>query len=400
MNESLHGPGTAGASAAETDRILADLRPRLHAARVAHVRRVLAGVVVVPLLGVGGMAVSAQSNGPAPVETAATIDDTTSMAEQPAIVRPEPGSVAPEAAAATDDDDAFAVVTTAAPATSAAPTTSAVPTTTVPEDGTVLVEIGALGSLTVSTLLDDQGAIIGHELTETGLVDGWTVLNVDRIEDALVIVVGAEGEMKAVTIRAGLRDELLVSVDDFVVPTTTAAPAVPEPTPEPAPEPVPVIDRFVVEVGDRGSFVVERDGDTLFVGAVEAAEGHGYEIVKNQGWKVYVGFFTDDHVWYGKALINDGGDVEEHFWDQSLGPQPTYEWVDVPGFGSAKFEVLEGMVKVYKTETNDGVDAWDPNQGAHVEIARAEFEGNGQRWTVEAWVTESGELASTVTQHD
>jgi len=373
--------------ATETDRILEHLRPRMHAARVSHVRRMIALVATVPLLGVGAMAMAAPSGGPAQIETAVSVPEAPETLDDPDVALPEIGAAGGESGAPaevpTEDD----------PPSTTEPQTTQAPTTTPEADGPRAVEVGALGMVELEELGDDAGDGSGYELLSHTLVDGWEVLDSDQIDGALVIIVGRGEVMKAITIRSGIRDELLVSIDEFVVPTTTLAP-------EPAPAPAPIVDRFVVEVGARGSFVVEREGETLYVGNVTVADGHEYEIVKGQGWKVYVGFFADGHVWYGKALINDQGEVEQHFWDEDLGPQPSYQWVEIPGVGAAKFEMLEGLVKVYKTETGEGFESWDHNQGAHVEVAKVDFEGNGQVWFIEAWVTESGELASTTYQGD
>ena len=48
-------------------------------------------------------------------------------------------------------------------------------------------------------------------------------------------------------------------------------------------------------------------------------------MIKGEGWKVYVGFSNGEHIWYGKALINDSNDVEIHRWDEAIAPEPVYQ---------------------------------------------------------------------------
>ena len=161
------------------------------------------------------------------------------------------------------------------------------------------------------------------------------------------------------------------------------------------------MDRFVVEVPGHGSFVVEREGGVLWVGGVTPAEGHEYEVHQWEGWKVWVGFYAEGHVWFGKALVNDQGEVELHFWDEpTVEPEPTYQWVEIGGVGAVKFEIFDGRIRVVKIETAEGFAAWDYNQGAWATTAKVDFEGVGQTWFVDAWITESGELGWTSYQGD
>ena len=106
-------------------------------------------------------------------------------------------------------------------------------------------------------------------------------------------------------------------------------------------------------------------------------------------------------MWFGKALVNDQGEVELHFWDEpTVEPEPTYQWVEIGGVGAVKFEIFDGRIRVVKIETAEGFAAWDYNQGAWATTAKVDFEGVGQIWFVDAWITESGELGWTSYQGD
>jgi len=365
-----------------TDQILEELRPRMHAARVAHVRRTIGGLAIVPLLGIGAMAMASESDAPMEIETATHTDEAPTA---PQIGLPDIGEADGESGTTAET-----TTTTEAPATTTeAPTTTS--TTTVAPDAPQRIEVGALGSVEITSTEH------GHELVAQQLVDGWEIISHEQHDGTLVIIVGNGDVLKQITVESDVRDELLVHVDDFVLPTTTTTTTTTA-KPAPQPEPAPIVDRFIVEVPGHGSFVVEREGETLYVGNVTPGDGHEYEVIKAQGSKVYVGFFAENHVWYGKALITDHGEVELHFWDEEIGPQPWHQWVEIGGVGAAKFEVLEGQVRVYKTETAEGFGSWDHNQGAYAEVAKVDFEGEGQVWFIEAWVTESGELGYTTYQ--
>ncbi len=363
----------------QTDQILEGLRPRMHAARIAHFRRLAAGVAVVPLLGFGAAAMAAGGDttdietAVAPVEEVEEIDVPEIDEPDVVVVPDEPKGDEGETA-----EEAEPVETTT--------TTTAAPDPDAPKD----IDLGALGWVEV-THTDDAFDVLAYDLAE-----GWAVVGAETVEGTLQILLTNGDSTKVVVIKPGPRDEILVIVEEFVPPTTTTAK--PEPVEQPKDEPkdeppAPIVDRFTVEVPGKGSFVVEREGETLYVGNVTAAEGYTAEVHKEVGWKVYVGFSNGETVFFGKALINDYGEVEQHFWEEEIGPEPVYQWVEISGVGAAKFEVLENQIRVYKTETAEGFGAWDYNQGAYAGTAKVDFEGEGQIWFIEAWIDENGDLA-------
>lgn len=357
----------------QNDQILEQLRPRMHAARVSHVRRLLGIVAVVPLLGIGAMAMAAESDSSTEIETAVETDDVLETEVDLPEIGDADGDEA-ERKPAGDEHDG--------PTTTKAPVTT---TTEAPDSGEVL-EIGVLGVVEVEPT-EDSFKVLSHSL-----VDGWEIVEWDTTDDGSLLIYVTNGEhVKVITVKSGIRDEILISVDVWTPPTTTTTTI----KHEPKPDPVPVVDRFTVEVPGHGSFIVEREGETLFVGNVSPAEGHEYEVHKWEGWKVWVGFYAEGHVWYGKAQVNDHGEVQIILWDEEIAPEPVTRWVEIGGVGAAKFEIAEGMVRVVNTETAEGFGSWDYNQGAWGETAKVDFEGEGQIWFIDAWVTESGELGWT-----
>ncbi|MEO0492671.1 MAG: hypothetical protein AAF081_04565 [Actinomycetota bacterium] len=365
----------------QTDQILETLRPRMQAARVGHLRRLFAGVAAIPLFGIGAMAMAGTAGDGAEIETAAA----PALEDDPTVALPEIGAAGGDETNAdpVGDEDAEGDVADE-PVDEPVETTTT--TTEAPDpDAPVRVDLGALGTVDVEPD-GDAFAVLDY-----GFSDGWEVLSTDVIDGVLVLVIGNADGMKVIMIEPGVRDEISVIVDEFVLPATTTT-VKPEPRPDPDPDPAPVVDRFVVDVAGKGSFVVEREGETLYLGEVTAYEGYEYEVQQAQGWKVYVGFFTDDHVYFGKALINDAGEVEQHFWDESLAPQPVYQWAEIGGVGAAKFEVYDGLIRLVKTETAEGFESWDYNQGAAAPTIKVDFEGEEQIWFIDAWLNENGEL--------
>ena len=383
MNEIENPMSVNPTDPVETDQILESLRPRMHSARIAHFRRLAAGVAVIPLLGFGAAAMAAGG------DTAGTETEAATVVEDDEVDLPEIGE-----GETTEVDDAAegegVEVDEPVETTSTTTTTIAAPDPDAPKE----LDLGALGWVEVKAG-DDAFDVVGTDLAE-----GWEVINTEVVDGALALLLSNGEVMKVVVIEPGPRDEILVSVDEFVPPTTTTTTIKPvvaeEPKDEPAP--APITDRFTVEVPGKGSFIVERDGETLYVGNVTANEGYTYDIHKSQGWKVYVGFSDGETVFFGKALINDNGEVEQHFWEENIGPTPTYQWVEVAGIGAAKFEILEGQIRVYKTETAEGYESWDYNQGAYATTAKVDFEGEGQIWFIEASLNENGELIANTYQ--
>ena len=362
----------------ETDMILERLQPRMRAARVGHVRRLIGGVALVPLLAVGAAAMASSDGDPVETETAHSAPE----AVAPDIELPDIGDAGGDEAGinegsdTNEDDEADAPATVAAPAMTAAP-----------DDVVYTVDLGEFGSAQVEETDDGGFAVLSYGLTE-----GWEVVSAEFDGEHLVVVIANGDLKKEITIKPGLRDELSVIVEEIIPPTTTTEKPPPPPTTE---KPHVIVDRFVVEVPGKGSFVVEREGDTLWAGNVTVNEGYEYDIIKAEGWKVYVGFTNGEHIWYGKALINDRGDVEIHHWDEPDVPDPVYQWVEIGGVGAAKFKLHDGQIWVKELAPAEGFGAWDYNQGAPGVTAKVDFEGEGVIWFIDVWINGDGNMEWT-----
>ncbi len=351
----------------ETDQILESLRPRMRAARVSHVRRLFASVAVVPLLGFGAVAMAADGDGHAETVTAYQPD------AAPEVTLPDIGSADGVQADRRDATPAIAETTTT--------TTS---TTTSAPDGPEIVELGLAGAAEV--VHTDAGI----EVLSYTMAKGWTVFAVEEVDGHINVIVTNGETMKLVTIQPGARGDLSVAIEPFELVTTTT-------TVRPEPKPAPITDRIIVEVPGKGSFVVEREGHTLWAGNVTPVDGYTYDIIKAQGWKVYVGFSNGSHIWYGKAFLNDAGRIEQLFWDEPIVAvaEPVYQWVEIPGIGAARFKVWDGQIYVKELAPAAGYASWDYNQGTPALTARVDFEGNGQIWFIDTWIDDAGALAWT-----
>lgn len=366
----------------QADDILEGLRPRMRTARVAHVRRLMAGIAMVPLIGFGAVAMAAGPAEEPSIETAESPDREGD--ERQTVDLPDIGE-ADEDTASEDVAEKDSTETHSDSEADVAEDEKAEPA-----DETKVLSLGPLGEAKV---LDSDGEL---ELLDTDLESGWEVVNVEVGDDGIIVIIKKGDSIKIVTISNGVRGEVDVKVTDFFFPTTTTAP--PTTTTEKHVEQPPVVDRFVVEVPGKGSFVVEREGETLWVGNVEANEGYDYEIQQGEGWKVWVKFTNGEWNWYGKALINDHGEVEQHFWDEEPPFEPIHQWVEVPGVGAVKFSLSgDGLVTVKNWETAEGFGFWDYNQGEPAEIGKIDFEGEGVLWIVEAWRNEEGGLSWSTT---
>ena len=330
---------------------LEQLRPRMHTARVSHVRRMVGVLAIVPLLGVGAMAMAAESDSSTEIETAGdSHGGTDGEVDRPDIGEPDEAQhdaatrdAVDQEVTETEDDE---------------PTTTE-PTTTEAPDGGEVLEVGVLGAVEVEPT-EDSFKVLSHSLA-----DGWEIVESETTDDGVLLIYVTNGEVvKVITVKSGIRDEILVHVEVWTPPTTTTTTV----KPKPEPEPEPIIDRFSVEVPGHGSFIVEREGETLWVGNVTPAEGHEYEVHKWEGWKVWVGFYAEGHVWYGKAQINDNGEVQIILWDEEVAPEPAHQWVEISGVGAAKFAILEGQIRVVQTETADGFGSWDYNPVSYTHL--------------------------------
>jgi hypothetical protein len=369
------------------DEILEGLRPRMQAARVAHVRRMMAGLFMVPLIGFGAVAVAAETTDESRLEAAGGgYNDAAAPGVDLPDIGDAGGDLAPagvEAPPTTEASDEIEESDGSEPEPE-------------PEAQTQVLSLGPLGQAEIAEV---EGEI---ELLGTELEAGWEVIRIEITDDGVVVAVKKGDSIKLITITRGEDDEIDVRITDFVFPTTTTttttSPPPPPTTEKPAEEPAPIVDRFVVEVPGKGSFVVEREGETLWVGNVEVVDGYESEIQKGEGWKVWVKFTDGSWNWYGKALINDFGDVEQYFWDEEAPPAPVYQWVEVPGVGAVQFKLWsDGLIYVKSWEPAEGFGFYDYNEGSPGESAKVDFEGEGSLWIVEAWKNADGGLSWSIT---
>lgn len=361
-----------------TDEILEGLRPRMQTARVAHVRRMVACLAIVPLVGFGAVAMAADGPDEPAIQTAdgAPTDDHS----RPDVELPEIGDAGDE------HDDVDAKDVESDDGDNKDDDKDDVETTTVddtPEEQTKVLSLGPLGSAEV---VETDG---GYELLHADLVEGWEIVELDVNDDGIVIVIKRGDKLKVVRITDGVRDEIAVKIDDLVIPTTTTTTTTTTKKP-----PEVVVDRFTVTVEGRGSFIVEREGETLWVGNVSPNEGYEHHVVQGEGWKVWVKFTNGERNWFGKALINDFGEVEQQFWEEEVAPEPVFQWVEVPGVGAVKFKLTsDGLVHVVEGAPSEGYGFWDYHQGEPAEVAKIDFEGEGSLWIVEAWANDDGGLS-------
>jgi len=358
-----------------TDEVLEGLRPRMQTARVAHVRRMIACLAIVPLVGFGAVAMAADTADPPAIETADGAPDNN---DAPEVGLPDIGEAGGDVADVpvdeTDEPD------------------ETDKTDETPEEQTKVLSLGPLGSAEVS---ETEG---GFELLHTDLIEGWEIVQIDVTDDGIVLIIKKGDSLKVITITDGVRDEIDVQIDDLIIPTTTTTTTTTTTAPPEPPE--VIVDRFTVTVEGKGSFIVEREGETLWVGNVTANEGYDYDVVQGEGWKVWVRFTNGEWNWFGKALINDNGDVETHFWDEEPPFEPIYQWVEVPEVGAVKFKLWsDGLVYVKEWETGECCGFYDYNGGEPSEVAKVDFEGEGMLWIVEAWGNEDGGLSYSVTDY-
>jgi hypothetical protein len=370
----------------QNEEILEGLRPRMQAARIAHVRRMIAGLFMVPLIGFGAIAMAAETTDEPGLETAGDDGATAGLAPAAAPEQTDPPDIG-EA-----DGDIAPADSAGAPTTTDAPDEVDDPE---PEEQTKVLSLGPLGEAEVVETDD------GFELLDTKLESGWEVLEVEVTDDGIVVAVTNGDVIKLINITPGVRNEIDVRITDLIIPTTTTTTAPPPPpstTEKPREEPPAIVDRFVVDVSGKGTFVVERDGDTLWAGNVQPNEGLEGDVQVAEGWKVVVKFTNGEWNWYAKVLINDAGEVEQYFWDEQAAAEPIYQWVEVPGVGAVQFKLWsDGLVYVKNWETSPGYGFYDYNGGAGAEVGKIDFEGEGVLWIVEAWKNADGGLSWSTT---
>ncbi len=345
----------------EAEAVLEQLRPRMRTARVGHLRRMAAVVAVVPLIGFGAAAMAADGG------TGVTIDAASvSIPDDPTDV----GVAGSEEAIASLGN----------PANETAATISSTTTTMLQTTDEKNITLGAFGTATVVP----EGE--SFSLASIEPAAGWELISAEIVDGVLVVVIADGDHMKAIKIRPGVRDQIDVRIVDFVIPPTT--------TKAPPATASPVVDRWVVEVPGKGSFVVERSGDVLFLGNVTDADGFVHDVAKAEGWKVHVVFTDGAWLWHGKAYIDDAGRVQQHFWDEEKIPAPVYQWVEIPDVGAAKFKLWNNQVYVKETAPSIGFSSFVYSDvGSTVKV---DFEGEGQLWFIDVGILE-GQMVWEIT---
>ena len=202
------GPqGNQNSSASELDRILHQLRPRMHAARVAHVRRTLGMIALVPLLSVGAMVMASEADMLTEVETTFGVET---------LEQQDPGFLS-GVEAAIDEAIEPGEGRTEGPATTEAPVT-----TTTPFDPARVLEVGVLGKVEV------RPTEHSYELVSMSLTEGWEFAELETLEDGSLIIYVTNGTyVKTITLERSTGDEILVTVGDWTLPTTTTLPLSP-----------------------------------------------------------------------------------------------------------------------------------------------------------------------------
>ena len=370
----------------EVDHVLDGLRHRMRTARIRHVRFLGAVIAVVPLMGLGAVAFAQDGTGESISVASAGADDGPDDVADDGIGTDigdaDGDQQAPAAEGEEADDQADADVGESGKVADE----GAEPIE--PEDTVHEVDVATYGVVKVLVGAD------GLALIEALISEPWEFLGAETNDDGDLVIAVSDGEtIKLITIGEGLWDEFHVRFDEFVVPTTTVKPEPrpeprPEPDPEPRPEP-PVVDRVVLEVSPAGSFVAEREGDTLWGGNVQVNDGFGYDIISSEGWKVHVAFFNETTVFHGKVYINDDGVLKTRLWNEErvVEAEPVYRWVEIPGVGAVQFKHHDGLMYVVAIDAFEGFGSYIYNEVGE-ESVKVDFEGEGQLWIVEAWAVE------------
>ena len=352
------------------DAVLDLLRPRMRSARASHLRRIVGGAFVIPALAVGAAALVADG---ATDPGSGTAVDAVVEAQALRFVDPEIGS-------ARGDEASIAVPVASAEAEPSEQEEDE----DAGERAPIVVSLGEIGHATVQPVPGE----LRFELLDTSLADGWVVVRVERNGDTLLIVVRRGDVLKVVKVRPTVGDEVGVEVVDLVIPVppTTTTTTTTTTTKPPATTVVPVpVERIVVDVGGRGSFVAERDGDRIDLVSLSPDPGYEAEVMTQGGWKVHVVMTDGGWNWHAKVFIDDAGAVKQHHWDEERIADPIYQWVEITGVGAARFKLYDHQIWVKEVHTAPGIEGWDEHGGQPAEHGKVSFEGDGAWWCIEAF---------------
>lgn len=356
----------------EVEHVLDGLRHRMRTARIRHVRFMGAVIAIVPLMGLGAVAFAQDETGESISVASGGADDGPDDVADDGIGTDIGDADGDRQAPVAEDEEADADDGESGKAADE----GAEPIE--PEDMVHEVDVATYGVVKVRVGAD------GLALIEALISEPWEFLGAETNDDGDLVIAVSDGEtIKLITIGEGLWDEFHVRFDEFVVPTTTI-----EPKPDPVPQP-PVVDRVVLEVSPAGSFVAEREGDTLWGGNVQVNEGFEYDIISSEGWKVHVAFFNETMVYHGKVYINDDGVLKTKLWseEREVVAEAVYQWVEISEVGAVRFKYHDGLMYVKEITPFEGFGSYVYNEVGE-ESVKVDFEGEGQLWIVEAWAVE------------
>ena len=259
----------------DVDAVYDAFLPHLMSARRSYVRRRLGVVLLLPIFLIAGVAWATTDEAPAQVATETELDEPLERVIEEPLDEEEPP------VKGNDEDDAEIELVVAEEAE--------------PEKVWENVELGFVGSAAVASV--DGQLVLG----ELSLAPGWEghALKLGSGDQLLIHL--TNGEVK---LLATIGDDFESELNDV--------------TPEPEPE---VETRKEIAVGDVGTVVVERDGDTLFMAVTWSHEWWKSTVVTPEGARVYATFENDGVTKHVEAWI-DGDKIVHGVWVTEPEPEP------------------------------------------------------------------------------
>ena len=259
----------------DVDAVYDAFLPHLMSARRSYVRRRLGVVLLLPIFLIAGVAWATTDEAPAQVATETELDEPLERVIEEPLDEEEPP------VKGNDEDDAEIELVVAEEAE--------------PEKVWENVELGFVGSAAVASV--DGQLVLG----ELSLAPGWEghALKLGSGDQLLIHL--TNGEVK---LLATIGDDFESELNDV--------------TPEPEPE---VETRKEIAVGDVGTVVVERDGDTLFMAVTWSHEWWKSTVVTPEGARVYATFENHGVTKHVEAWI-DGDKIVHGVWVTEPEPEP------------------------------------------------------------------------------
>lgn len=250
----------------DVDAVYDAFLPHLMSARRSYVRRRLGVVLLLPIILIAGVAWASTDEAPAQVATETELEEPFERVVDEPVDEDDPP--------VKGNDDGAEIELVAAEETE-------------PEKVWETIELGFVGSATVAVV--DGELVLG----ELSLAPGWEghALKLGSGDHLLIHLTNGEVKLLA-TIGSDFESELN------------------NVTPEPEPE---IETRKEIAVGDVGTVVVERDGDSLFLAVTWNHEWWKATIVKAEGPRVYATFENDGFTKHVEAWI-DGDEIVHGIW--------------------------------------------------------------------------------------